>query len=244
MRQSPIGGAGSNNGTMLPGHGGGYGVGQAGQGFGGMLGRIPGLGAGTGGGRNGLGANPEEEHTLLDYVKTRLDDADIRHFLQPGRPSSAGRVAELQRQQQFIDAHELWDSKKPRSVYIVQRLRTLARCSNVWGQREAGSYCWNGGFYENQRWRLPNAPGGVNKFPSDAEIILELFLSPYAVQPLDHDHASSGHHLMTASSGARGGVIEQLRKRGLSVGNQRDGKGALLAEHAADGLRLVSVAIL
>jgi hypothetical protein len=100
---------------------------------------------------------------------------------------------------------QLWDADKPRSVFVAQRLRTLALCKNVWdSKREASSYCWNGGFYENQRWQLPHRPS--TQFPTDAEILLELFFSKQAVRPLDEAHASSGRHLVRLY-GCGGGVM-------------------------------------
>jgi hypothetical protein len=111
-----------------------------------------------------------------------------------------------------------------------------AHCANVWDTRHApSSYTWNGGFHDNHKWILPQRPGP--NFPTDAEILFELFLSRDSVTPLDAEHATIGRHVVTLQDGSRA-PEEHLRRRGnLAVGG-----GAFLAAHSEHGLQLSVIA--
>ena len=194
-----------------------------GMGMGGM-GGIGGMMTGTmgGGGGRKSSAGSGGDTSLLDYICMRL-------------PKQGRRLRELQRQQKFLDAHGLADSKNARSVFIVQRLKTLSHCANLWDTRHApSSYTWNGGFHDNHKWILPHRPGP--NFPTDAEILFELFLSKDSVTPLDAEHATIGRHVITMQEGSRA-PEEHLRRRGNLVGG-----GAFLASHSEQGLQLSVIA--
>jgi hypothetical protein len=114
-------------------------------------------------------------------------------------------------------------------------MRTAAHCANVWDTRHApSSYTWNGGFHDNHKWILPHRP--APNFPTDSEILFELFLSKESATPLDAEHATIGRHVVTLQDGSRA-PEEHLRRRGNLAGG-----GAFLAAHSDHGLQLSVIA--
>ena len=97
------------------------------------------------------------------------------------------------------------------------------------GRYSPSSYTWNGGFHENHRWTLPHRPDAG--FPTDAEILFELFLSKESVSPLDVEHP----YVVTLQDGSRT-LEDHLRRRGNTPG------GGAFLKQSERGLHLSVIA--